>query len=112
MPIQLKYYYHSNHVDHHFRNVLSPCERARPARVGCFEILAFNVQSEEVERRDHSRETKGTIVNRQKEFGFLRQVFYHAANEWSEDWDCFFSDFTNPVGRVMKGLRDNVRIPM
>jgi endo-1,4-beta-D-glucanase Y len=45
-----------------------------------------------------------------KELGFLRQVFYHAANEWPEDWDCFFSDFTNPLGRVMKGLRDNVRI--
>ncbi len=45
-----------------------------------------------------------------KELGFLRQVFYHAANEWEDDWDGYFSNYTNPVSRIMKGLRDNERI--
>lgn len=44
-----------------------------------------------------------------KELSYLRQVFSHASDAWEEDWGGYFTNYVNPVKKVIKGMSDNAR---
>ncbi len=44
-----------------------------------------------------------------RELSFLRAVLNYAIDEWDDDWEGYFRDYTNPVGKVIKRLEDEER---
>lgn|GEM_PF-1323943 len=100
----------SQEIAAHLYDFLGNCLVAEVTKSKLTEYKSKRLKGEIIYGRGKGRKAGDSTVR--KELSFLRQVLNKAMDVWdsSEDWNGYFSDyFANPVKKVIKDLKDQVR---